>query len=130
MSGLGNIRFRREADICDLGDFRKVGLEHHGRRRMEMNTCPHCGIRASAIRLVAATRKWPYRCGGCGKQSRLLPEQNTLVALLVLASVIVCASVIYPNWGIAVALATFLATYAILGVVILFYMRLEKLPLI
>ncbi|WP_445145044.1 hypothetical protein [Dyella sp. Tek66A03] len=59
----------------------------------------------------------------------MLAEQNSLAALAVLASVIMCAAVIYPNWGFAVALAAFLAAYAALGIVMLFYMRLEKLPL-
>ncbi|WP_267226270.1 hypothetical protein [Dyella silvae] len=59
----------------------------------------------------------------------MLAEQNTLAALVVVAGVIVCASVIYPTWGFAVALAAFLAVYAVLGIVMLFYMRLEKLPL-
>lgn len=93
-----------------------------------MNTCPHCGARASALRLAVMTRKSPYRCPRCGESALLQPEHNTFVALLMLAGVFLSGMAIYPLAGFGWGVAGFLATYLIIVLVMVFFVRLEKHP--
>jgi len=53
-----------------------------------------------------------------------LPRHNTFAALMVMASVLVCAFLLAPRFGLGLAAAAFAATYVLLGFVILFFMRL------
>lgn len=91
-----------------------------------MNICPHCGVRASALRLAVMTRSSPYRCPRCGESSLLQPEHNTLVALLMLAGLFVSGLVIYPLAGFWWGAVGLLVTYLVIVLVMALFVRLKK----
>jgi len=91
-----------------------------------MNSCPQCKATANPLRLLAMTRRAPYRCGRCGGRSLLQPKHNTLAALLTLV-VVLCALAL-PSLGIPKTLACFLGLYVfVIGGIIWLFMQLQSI---
>jgi hypothetical protein len=82
---------------------------------------------ANPLRLLTATRRSPYRCGGCGGLSRLQPRHNTVAALITFAIVVVSATALL-KFGFPTALVCFAGLYIIVaGGVMWLFMRLQPL---
>jgi len=90
-----------------------------------MNTCPHCKAPANPARLMIIRRRSPYRCPRCSGVSRLVPKHNTVAALLTFAGVAIAAIALAQGFGFPTAIISFVVAYALVGLVIWLFMRLE-----
>jgi hypothetical protein len=90
-----------------------------------MNTCPHCKAAANPARLMIITRKSPYSCPRCSGVSRLAPKHNTVAALLTFVGVAFAAIALIQGFGFPTAIISFVIAYALVGLVMWLFMRLE-----
>jgi hypothetical protein len=93
-----------------------------------MNICPHCGVSVNPLRLLAMTRRSPYRCGKCGGRSLLPPKQNTVAALLTFGAAVGCVLFTPATFGIIKLVICLMALYVfVIGGTMWFFMKLERL---
>jgi hypothetical protein len=64
-----------------------------------MSRCPYCKRAANPLRFVTYSRWSPYRCGKCGKKSKLSIWGITIIASLGAG----LAAPLYPMWPTGIA---------------------------
>jgi hypothetical protein len=79
------------------------------------------------LRLLAISRRVPYRCKRCKGYSRLPARQNTIATVLTTAAILACALLV-PRFGLWKVAALSLPGLALLvGGTVWLFMRLEPI---